>query len=218
MPDYVTIEELIRGLSYRIAAGRSHLTVALGLSESDPVVLNAANVFFAMTIDAHLYSSLMYAARLHDDQRKAATIRTLLDWASERAESAKHGTKDEVEQAIAKARTLLLELEEPLRRLDKLRNRRLAHTDPRTITDPKFAAFETEEAAKDLKEIYEKTATMVNLFGHVFNNTYSDTKIIGEDDYEAVVGFISDGKCRQAKQYESEFHEPAPFPKPKNCV
>ena len=36
------IEQIVEALLYQVAVGTAHLTVAKGLAESDPVVLNAA--------------------------------------------------------------------------------------------------------------------------------------------------------------------------------
>jgi hypothetical protein len=210
------IEKIIGTMLYQGAAGAAHLAVATGLSESDPVVLNAAQTFFAMTIDSHLQSSLMCAARLHDNQNKAATIRTLLNRAAKEADNAKHGTRAEIEAAIAKAELLLAELNDPLKRLDALRNRRLAHTDPRTISDPTFAAIETRAAEQDLKEIYRATGEILNRLGGLYANTYAELKIIGHDDYKTVLEFIKEAKCRKYKEYEQEFGKPN-FPAPKDC-
>ena len=81
------------------------MKVAEGLTESDPVVLNAARTFFAMTIDAHLYFALMSAARIHDSQSNAVTIRTLLQRASQ--ESPKYGNEHELKAAIVDAEKIL---------------------------------------------------------------------------------------------------------------
>ena len=61
------IDEIIADLAYHTAAGTAHMEIAEGLSKADPVVLNDARTFFAMTIDAHLFCALMSAARMHDE-------------------------------------------------------------------------------------------------------------------------------------------------------
>ena len=79
-----------------------------------------------MTIDAHIASSLMYAARMHDDQRNAVTVRTLLERVTKETDSPKYGTLDEVKAAINSAEEVLAEFEEPLKHVDRIRNCRLA--------------------------------------------------------------------------------------------
>ena len=71
----------------------------------------------------------------------AVTVSTLLKRASIEAGKAKHGSADEVRAVIASSKEALAELAGPLEALTRRRNNWLAHTDPRTITDPvKMAA------------------------------------------------------------------------------
>ena len=95
-----------------------------------------------MTIDAHLFVALMYAARIHDDQRNATTIQTLLERAV--VSSAKHGTATEVHAAIKSAKHTLKILGRELKRPDTWRNRRLAHNQT-LMTDPAFTTYGSEE-------------------------------------------------------------------------
>jgi hypothetical protein len=214
LPD---IEQIIDALLYQVAAGTAHLVVAKGLAESDPVVLNAARTFFAMTIDAHISTSLLYAARMHDDQRNAVTIRTLLDRVSKEINPPKYGTLALVKEQIDFAEGVLAELKEPLKHIDKVRNRRLAHTDPQTLQDPMFAMREITEDAHDLGRIFTGIGIIINRFSGLYRSIYGEPKILDQTDYETVVGFVSDAKCAQARNYEKEFGKPAPFPRPKNC-
>jgi hypothetical protein len=212
-----SIEQIINALLYQVAAGTAHLTVAKGLAESDPVVLNAARTFFAMTIDAHISASMMYAARLHDDQRNAVTVRTLLERSAKETDPPKYGTLEQVKETISFAEKTLAELEGPLKHIDKARNRRLAHTDPRTLQDPKFAMREIAEDAVDLGAIYVGTSKLLNRFSGIYRDIYGAAHILDETDYETVIGFVSDAKCQQVRDYEKEFGALAPFPRPKNC-
>ena len=190
------------------------MDLAERLTEADPVVLNTARTFFAMTIDAHLFVALMYAARIHDDQRNATTIQTLLERAA--VSSAKHGTATEVRAAIKSAKHTLKALARELKRLDTWRNRRLAHNQNR-LTDPAFATMEAKKESGDLRAIYEGTGKILNEFSRLYRDVYAVLDIIGQDDYATVLEFVSDAKCEQAKEYEREFGEPPPFPRPKNC-
>src|SRR5580704_4437236 len=94
-----TIEQIIEALMYQVVVGKAHLAVAAGLADSDPVILGMAKTFFAMTLDSHLYSSLMYAARIHDTQRNAVTMKTLLQRAKDEKGKAKYSAV-EVEEAV----------------------------------------------------------------------------------------------------------------------
>lgn len=214
MQQRIPIDDIIGDLLYQVAAGKAHMDLAERLTETDPVVLNAARTFFAMTIDAHLFVALMYAARIHDDQRNATTIHTLLERAA--VSSAKHGTATEVLAAINSAKHTLKGLGRELKRLNTWRNRRLAHNQ-NIMTDPAFATMEAKKESGDLRAIYEGTGKILNEFSRLYRDVYAVLDIIGQDDYATVLEFVSDAKCRQAKEYEREFGEPAPFPRPRNC-
>ena len=217
MPHLPEIEQIIGALLYQTAAGTAHLTVARGLAETDPVVLNAARTFFSMTIDAHISATLMYAARMHDDQRNAVTVGTLLECVAKAIAPPKYGTLEQVKEAISFAKEKLTELEGALKHIKKVRNRRLAHTDPHMLEDPAFAMREIKEDATDLGAIYLRTGLLLNRFSGLYRNIYGTPHILDETDYETVVEFISDVKCQQARNYEKEFGAAAPFPRPKNC-
>ena len=76
---------------------------------------------------------------------------------------------------------------------------------------------EIAEDAGDLSAIYKGTDKIVNEFSGLYRNIYAVTNILDQTDYETVIGFITDAKCAQVRNYEKEFVEPAPFPRPKNC-
>ena len=165
-----------------------------------------------MTIDAHLLYALMAAARMHDDQRNAITIHTLLEHAA--TEPASFDKGGEVAAAIACAKATLAGLKGELERLDTWRNRRLAHNQS-LFSDRAFAVQQTKEYERDLTTIFEATSRIVNEFSRLYRDIYSDPSIIGQTDYEMVVGYVSDVKCQRVYEYEKEFGT-APFPRPAN--
>ena len=210
-----TIEQIIEALMYQVIVGKAHLKVAAGLANSDPVLLAMAKTFFAMTLDAHHYSALMYAARVHDTQRNAVTVETLL----RRAEEEKHRAKkpvSEVDEAIQDARKQLSEIADLLDELEKRRNRRLAHTDPRTLNDPNLAVAATKEDYENLEKLFKKTGDIVNEFSRLFRDITGILEILGESDYKSVLDLLYNEKCRQVMQYETEFGAPAPFQRPRD--
>ena len=210
-----TIEQIIETLMYQVVVGKAHLNVAAGLADSDPVLFAMAKTFFAMTLDAHHYSALMYAARVHDTQRNAVNIETLL----RRAEEEKHLAKkpgDEVDQAIHDAKKQLHEIRDLLDELEKRRNRRLAHTDPRTLNDPNLAVVAAKEDYANLEKLFGKTGNIVNEFSRLFRDITGILEILDQSDYKRVLDSLFEEKCRQVKQYEKEFGAPAPFQKPRN--
>ena len=211
-----TVEQIVGNLIHQVVVGKAHLVVARGLAESDPVVLAAASVFFAMSIDSHLYSSQMHAARLHDRTRGPVTVSTLLKRAEKEAGAAKYGIAEEVRAAIDSAKEKLSGLSVPLEALHTRRNAWLAHTDSDTITDPvKMAAF-AKLSFPDLQKIFDVTGEILNEFSRLYRDIYAVIEIIGQTDYENVIEFVSKAKCEHFREYEAEFG-PAPFPRPKGC-
>jgi hypothetical protein len=85
------------------------------------------------------------------------------------------------------------------------------------MTDPAFATMEAKRESRDLRVIYEGTGKILNEFSRLYRDVYAVLDIIGQHDYTTVLEVISDAKCRQANEYEKEFGEAAPFPRPKNC-
>ena len=217
MAQVPTIEQIISNLMSQVVVGQAHLVVAKGLADSDPVGLAAAKVFFAMSIDSHLYSSQMHAAKLHDRTRGAVTVNTLLTRADEEAGAAKYGTASEVRTAIASSKKAISELAEPLKALSTRRNAWLAHTDPGTITSPVKMAAVAAANIPDLQMIFTQTGKIVNEFSRLFRDITAIVEIIDQTDYETVIEFVSDAKCEQVRRYEAEFGVPAPFPRPKSC-
>lgn len=201
----------------QVVVGKAHLIVARGLANSDPVVLKAAKVFFGMSIDSHLYSSQMYAARLHDQTRGAVTVSTLLKRAGEEAGTAKYGSAGDVRAAIASSEKTLSGLVGPLKALTIHRNEWLAHTDPRTITDPVKVAAAAGPHFPELETIFDGTGNIANEFSRLYRNITGILEILYQTDYETVVEFVSAAKCEQVRQYEAEFGAPAPFPRPEGC-
>jgi hypothetical protein len=125
---------------------------------------------------------------------------------------AKFDNGGEVAAAIMSAKATLAELKAELARLDTWRNRRLAHNQS-LLSDPAFAVQQTKEYERDLRIIFSATSRVVNEFSRLYRDIYSDPSIIGQTDYEAVIGYVSDVKCQQVHEYEKEFG-PAPFPRP----
>jgi AbiU2 len=210
------MDQIISNLIYSVVVGQAHLVIAVGLADSDPVVLAAAAVFFAMSIDSHLYSAQMHAARLHDRTRGALTINTLLKRAEKEAGSAKHGTAEEVREAITSSKAQLSELAVTLDALNTRRNTWLAHTDPEAIINPVEVAQEAKLSFPDLQKVFTETGSIVNEFSRLFRDITGILEIMGQTDYQTVIEFVSDVKCRHFRQYEAEFG-PAPFPRPKGC-
>jgi hypothetical protein len=141
----------------------------------------------------------------------------LLNRADKEAGGAKYGTPDEVKETIVSSEKALCTLAGPLKALTTRRNSWLAHTDPRTLTDPVKMAAAARINFPDLKRIFSKTGKLVNEFSRLFRDTTSMIDLIDQTDYETVIEFVSKVKCEQVRQYEAEFKQRAPFPRPRGC-
>jgi len=216
MPESARIERVISRLVLEIIVGQAHLVVAKGLSTSDPVVLNTANTFFAMSIDAHLYAAEMYAARLYDTTRGTVTIEMLLTRAEKAAGTAKCGTASEVRSEIEAARKQIAQLKAPLDSLKERRNEWLAHTDQSTLANPMLMARLASDELDELQRIYRISGEIVNEFSRLFLDITNILELLGQTDYESVIKLVSDAKCEQVRRYEAQFG-PAPFQRPRGC-
>jgi len=212
-----TIEQIIERLMQQVVYGKAHLAVASGLADSDPVILDMAKAFFGMTLDAHFYSALMYAARVHDTQNKAVTMTTLLERAGK--EKAKYGSDAEVEQAIKAVEDKLTGgLVGSLKTLTDRRNQWLAHNDPRTLTNPAFAISVVKGDYEDLDKIYRETGQIVNEFSRLYRDVTGNLDLLSQTDYKSVLECLLKVKTEQVRRFEKEFPgTPVPFAKPKGC-
>jgi hypothetical protein len=146
----------------------------------------------------------------------AVTINTLLKCAEKEAGSAKRGTAEEVRESIASSKAHLSELAVTLDALKTRRDTWLAHTDPESISNPVKVAELAKVSFPDLQKVFTETGNIVNEFSRLFRDTHVVLELFGQTDYQTVIEFVSDVKCRQFLQYEAEFG-PAPFQRPKGC-
>jgi hypothetical protein len=145
-------------------------------------------------------------------------VSMLLDRAEKEAGTTKVGTAAEVRSAIREARTSLAAHTESLKTLDTRRNTWLAHDDPRTLTDPVMMAEAAKLSFTELDKPFNETGKLVNEFSRLFPDiTAMFDHLVDQDDYQTVIEFVSKVKCKQVQQYEEEFKEAAPFPRPKGC-
>jgi len=74
-----------------------------------------------------------------------------------------------------------------------------------------------QEDYENLKKIFAETGNIVNEFSRLFRDITGIIEIMDQTDYKNVIEFLFKAKCEQVHQYEAEFGEPAPFPRPKGC-
>jgi hypothetical protein len=61
-----TFKQVLDALKGQVLAGKSHLGIAKGLVNADPVLLDGARTFFGLTINGNLELAQMAIARLYD--------------------------------------------------------------------------------------------------------------------------------------------------------
>ena len=81
------VKQLLNALMREVLLGNTHLSIANGLRDADPGVLDIAGVFFGLTFTAHLEEAQMHAAKLFDTHRDSETIHTLLRTAEQNTSS-----------------------------------------------------------------------------------------------------------------------------------
>jgi hypothetical protein len=108
-------------------------------------------------------------------------------------------------------------LEPTLKSVAKRRNEYLAHLDASTILFPGALSTTAKLTLDELEEIFDETGRILNDVSYLVSDLSSDFTMIGWDDYEHALHLIADAKCAQVRQYEAEFKEKAPFPRPRGC-
>ena len=125
------VKQLLNALMREVLLGNTHLSIANGLREADPVVLDTAGVFFGLTLTAHLEAAQMYAAKLFDTHRGAETIETLLSTAGRNTQLFANGSPQEVRAAVRSAKHRVRGLGRVMKAVRLRRNKMLAHLDAR---------------------------------------------------------------------------------------
>ena len=212
-PDF---QQMLFWLITEVMYGRAHFLITRGLKRADPVVLDTAPRFFAMTLGAHADAALMNAARLFD-RSPGVSIHTLLSTALRVAGTFKCGTSAEVRRVVAEAKTSVAALEPIVEALRTRRNETIAHLDPRTIVDPEGYVKAGRISFSELEGLFAQTGSILGKLSLLYRGTSVDLELKDAIDYEQALDLIADAKCDQARRYEVEHETPAPFPRPRKC-
>lgn len=210
-----TIDQLLTSLIHEVLCGKAYLEIAKGLAGADPVVLSTSRTFFGLTLQASLQMSQMFAAKLYDKKAGTITVISLLHAAEFYAGVFKHGTQQEVCDAVKGAQKRMAELLPILTAVRNRRNQAIAHLDPKTVTEPKALETEAKLTVKDLEKIFAETGAILNEFSRLWKDTTAVMEFIDDDDYTMALDLIADAKHAQVDKYEAEFKQPCPFPRPK---
>jgi hypothetical protein len=212
-PSKPTIEEILASLQNEVILGKAYVAIAKGLKTADPVVMQTAQTFFSLTVEASLQVAQMLAAKLFDTHSWAVTVSTLLSAAAGQAGSFRNGNPH---HAIANLRTRIARLNPILTSLQKRRNEELAHLDPATVIDPQALSTRAQLTITDLLTVFDEAGTILNEISILYNGMNRIFELFGSDDYQTALKLIADAKNAQADQYEKEFKESWPYPRPRS--
>ena len=166
-----TINQIVTNLKNEVLFGKTYLGIAKGLAGADPVVLSTSRTFFGLTLEACLQMSQMFAAKLYDKTSGAVTVKSLLDAAQSQAGMFKHGTPQEVSEAVKEAETRIAALVPILKSVQDRRNQALAHLDPRTVTNPAALDVNAKLTLADLEKVFAETGAILNEFSRLWQDT-----------------------------------------------
>jgi hypothetical protein len=144
-----------------------------------------------------LGSALMALSRLLEQQEGAITLSYLLNYAEQNPGEFQHATPDEVKEAVRRCRTWFNDIT-VWNTLQSLRNRTLAHTDQRHLTDPAAVAIDPLESAA-LDEAFQQ----VLLFYIAVLKLYDGSTMPLND----IEHFVRHDFCFLIGLYEKEWRE-----------
>jgi hypothetical protein len=211
-----SIDQILDGLKREVVLGRAYLTIARGLAGADPVVLQTAQTFFGLTLEASLQVSQMFAAKLYDKTRGAVTVTSLLARCLLDASTFKNGTPAQVSQAVTTANARIAGLASILTSVQDRRNQAIAHLDPRTVANPTALAANAKLTLVDLEKLFGETGRIINDVSVLWHDTSAIIDLFGSEDYRSALDLIAEAKHAQADRWEAAYHEPCPFPRPRS--
>jgi len=169
--------------------------------------MNQSAAFWSLTLNAHREVAMFRLSRLYDQQRGALSLASLVetiranqhlfDEASfrERLKDnpfvdglAKDARRPDSATLDSDARSVV-ESDTLVERLVAIRNRVLAHRDPRVVlgaSDDPAAAL----AAVDVDTLLARAATVVNRYGILFRAGSHLMRIVGHDDFRSVLRHV----------------------------
>jgi hypothetical protein len=159
------IGKALYGLFKEVIIGTAHLTIAKNLaaaSKSHRIMMSASPSFFGMTIDAHLESAQLYAAKLFDEHDDCASIPWLLTQAKNRHHEFKNSNATELDEAIREARQVCVAKASVLAALKHRRDRWLTHLDRKTIRDPAQFAQHAKLTYTELEDLFNAAIGILN--------------------------------------------------------
>jgi HEPN superfamily AbiU2-like protein len=217
-PSHETFSKVLNRLTEFVVLGKTNLRIARGISRdvmTDPVIADAAPVFWGMTLTSHLDIAQLVAFKLFDTRNGTMTIEYLLDRAAECSDSFQKATPSDVAALIVESRSKIASIAVSLEPLRKKRNRILAHMDPTIISNPQHLAKVCAVTFADLDLIFKIAGEILNSLNVAYRDTGTWMELSGGDDYESIVQLIVDAKHAMVDRFETEFGETPNFARPK---
>jgi AbiU2 len=211
-----TFKQVLDALKGQVLAGKSHLGIAKGLVNADPVLLDGARTFFGLTINGNLELAQMAIARLYDRTTGAVTIPAMLARAPKEISSFQRGDRKRIVEAIKKAESAVTGLESVLDSIHQRRNEWLAHLDPRTVRDSAALGVKAKLSIPDLERAFQETEEIVLEMSSLYEGVIGKLHYLGDDDYKVALNWIRRAKCDFIENYEKQFGAWT-GPRPKDC-
>jgi hypothetical protein len=189
-----TIEQLVAWLGVEIAYGRAHGLIVHGLNTADRVVLDAAPLFFDLSMGAHADASLMCANRLFDKTTTAVSIPRLLHAVSKFAGTFSSANAQEVRQLLAASEARVIKIEKTLEALRTRRNKTLAHTSPDTLSDPATYKRRGRVTYRELGEVFEEAAIIVDSISRAYSGHPALTLFTDAQDVKEALRLFAEGQ------------------------
>jgi len=184
--------------------------------------LNQSPAFWTLTFNAHREVALFRLGRLYDQQNGALSLPSLVDTIAanqhlfddahfrERlqdnpfVESLARSARRPDDATLAQDAASVSEKSDLLvRRLLSIRNRVLAHRDPRVVLGTVQNPSDAVDNA-DINALLDRAATIVNRYGIMFRAGSSLMSIVGQDDFRRVLEHVRCDLAAYEKQIAEE--------------
>jgi len=189
--------ELWRSLSKRLFADPKRL------------VANVAPAFFGMTLEAHLNTAILHAARIFDTHKGMLNLEKILRRANANKGTLSPESANDLRDNLREARAKLPKLKSTLEAVSIRRNKTLAHLDPKVVSKPEEIEKKSEITVDQLEKLFTTAWEILNRVSVPYWDLSASLKLIDVDDYELALDYIVKGKKRLLEEYEAEF---GPFP------
>src|SRR5579863_1852755 len=193
-------------LRWQVVLGNAHLQLWKGLSErlfsdSKRLALNVAPTFFGMTIQSHLDSAFLYAARIFDADKRSHTLEKVLDSAAGLRTSLSRERRLLLDESLTAAPGEIARLQFALQAVRVRRDKMLAHLDPDMVRDPHKIIGKGTITLQELQSIFDAAWTILNGVYSAFWELTFSLKLSDIDDYDSVINYVEMAKKLERARY-----------------